>query len=433
MKVATLMTTAFLAVMPAVPANAQQPQIIYESWANGNPDVWVMNADGSDQHAVTTGPAADQGPVWSPDGTRIAFMSDRDGDAEIFTMAADGTDVRQLTRNAAFDMYPVWGPTGRIAFISTRNVSNGTTEIWAMDPDGSGLARLTSNDGSDAYPTWTPDGHILFASSPNVRAGVSLGAQQEIYRMRSDGSQVERLTNNVCGDRAPSSSPDGTKIAFVSSCGRPFGGISVMNADGSGVRALTTNLEAAEDWPTWSPDGTRLVFKSDHDDEIGGGDIIVMNADGSAPHNLTRTKDSFEGLPWFSPQGTFDEVGRGHIAAGNVAADTRSATVVGAHAERNGAPAPDEGIDGFFVPAPPAGTSLGTITIDHGGTGYALNLNFHDASGVWLGACSPAWFVGAGPPRVEVRRCVVPEDAYTVEVSADHGLDLDVVVRREAF
>lgn len=419
-------------VTPAAPARAAQPQIVYESWWNGNPDVWIMNADGSNQRALTTDPSRDQGPVWSPDGSRIAFMSDRDGDTEIFTMAADGTDVIQLTRNAAFDMYPVWGPTGRIAFISTRNVSNGTTEIWTMNRDGSGLARLTSNDGSDAYPAWTPDGRILFASAPNLRAGVSLGAQQEIYRMNADGSGVVRLTDNTCTDLAPSSSPDGTMIAFASDCGRASIGVTVMTADGSGVRALSTNA-GTENWPTWSPDGTKIVYASNAADPVGGGDIMVMNADGSAPRNLSRTPDGFEGLPWFSPHGSFDEIGRGHIAVGNPMGDTRTVTVLGASAERAGAPGPDQGIDGFFLPAPPSGTSIGTETTDHGGAGYALNLNFHDAAGAWLGKCDVGWFIGGGVPRLEVRTCIVPARAATVEVSADFGIDLDVIVRAEPF
>lgn len=421
-----MLTTSALVPRPASASDTRL--IVYESWSASNPDVWVMHADGSQQRPLTTDPAADQGPVWSPDGSQIAFLSYRDGDAEIFTMSSDGSEVTQLTFNTSFDGYPVWGPTDRIAFISNRS-SGSSTEIWTMRPDGSGLERLTRNTWADGYPAWTPDGRLLFASAPPIeRTNGRLSSYNEIFRMNADGTDVVQLTSNICEDHAPSASPDGTQIAFASDCNRAFTGVSVMDADGSDVRALTNNAEY-EDWPTWSPDGTQVVYASTRDvGVVAGGDIVVMNADGSAPHNLTRTVDVFEGLPWFAPSGTNDEIGRGHIAIGHAFADLRSVTVVSESIERSADTVVDEGVDGFFLQAPPAGTRIRTVTTDHGGRGFVLNLNFHTAARVWITSCSPAWFIGQADLRVEVLDCVVPSGAATVEVSADHGIDLDVSV-----
>jgi TolB protein len=402
--------------------------IVYESWSASNPDVWIMGGDGAQPRQLTTDPASDQGPVWSPDGTRIAFFSVRDGDAEIFTMAADGSDVIQVTRNGSFDAYPVWGPTGRLAYVSNRG-SGSTNEIWTSAPDGAGATRLTHNTWTDAYPAWTPGGQVLFVSNPPVDgAGGRLSQRGEIFRMDADGSGVTRLTNNLCEDHAPSASPDGTRITFASDCGRAFTGVHVMSTDGSNVRALTHNADI-EDWPTWSPDGNQIVYASTRDaGMLAGGDIVVMNADGSAPHNLTRTVDVFEGLPWFSPIGSTDQIGRGHIAFGQVLADTRSITVLSELFERSTGVGVDEGIDGFFLPAPDSGTAIRTVTTDRSGIGFALNINFHDSERIWIGACSPPWFVGQPNPRIEVQGCVVPQRTATLEVSADHGVDLDVTV-----
>lgn len=130
-------------------------------------------------------------------------------------------------------------------------------------------------------------------------------------------------------------------------------------------------------------------------------------------------------------------VGVGHIAAGNPAVDTYSIAVLGEAAYRPPLPAPDtNGIDGFFLPAPPEGTLLSTITTDVGGLGYAMNINFHSdartflGTRTWLGGCSPGWFVGAGRPHLETARCPVPRGATTVEVSADWGVDLRVTLMR---
>jgi len=91
----------------------------------------------------------------SPDGTRIAFQSNRDGNYEIYVMDADGSNQTNLTNNPADDMFPVWSPDGtKIAFMSNRD---GNWEIYVMNADGSNQTNLTNNIGDDMYPMWSPD------------------------------------------------------------------------------------------------------------------------------------------------------------------------------------------------------------------------------------------------------------------------------------
>ena len=84
--------------------------IAFSSNRDGNFEIYVMKADGSQQTRLTNNPAFENRPSWSPDGERIAFISDRDGNREIYFMKADGSQQTRLTNNSAFDARPMWRP-----------------------------------------------------------------------------------------------------------------------------------------------------------------------------------------------------------------------------------------------------------------------------------------------------------------------------------
>ena len=239
-------------------------RIAFDSDRDGNWEVYVMNADGSGVTRLTGNDAVDGSPSWSPDGRRIAFDSTRDGNREIYVMNADGSGVTRLTHNPADDGYPAWSPDGRhIAFDSDRD---GNREIYGMNGDGSGVTRLTDHGADDFTPAWSPDGlRIAFASGGR--------GNSEIYVM--DASGVIRLTDNDASDVTPAWSPDGLRIAFASERDGNLE-IYVMNADGSGVTRLTYN-GANDLFPDWSPDGRRIAFHSNRDGRM---DIYVMNSAG---------------------------------------------------------------------------------------------------------------------------------------------------------
>ncbi len=142
--------------------------IAFNTRRDGNSEVYVMDADGSNQTRLTNNPAHDAGPVWSPDGSRIAFIRFRDGNEEIYSMNADGSGQTRLTDKQALDRSPAWSPDGKlIAFNSNRD---GDLEIYVMSTDGSGQTRLTNVEGNDAFFGWS-----LQVQSPTLSASTQAG------------------------------------------------------------------------------------------------------------------------------------------------------------------------------------------------------------------------------------------------------------------
>jgi len=138
-------------------SNSAAGRIAFSGGPHGHQDVYIVNADGTGLRQLTTDPAADFDPTWSPDGKRIAYRHETNGDstAEIYVMNADGSHRRNLTRRAGQDHAPAWSPDGKkIAFASVRR--GPSLAIWVMNTDGSHQRRVSKVDGE--YPAWSPDG-----------------------------------------------------------------------------------------------------------------------------------------------------------------------------------------------------------------------------------------------------------------------------------
>src|SRR6267142_2132070 len=165
-------------------------QLAFVSTADGNPEIYVINSNGTGSTRLTLHPAADVKPAWSPDGTKIAFQSDRDGNAEIYLMNADGSNPVRLTNGPADDAEPAWSPnSSKIAFTLNRAAP---ADIYVMNADGSGVARLTSDpSAASAAPDWSPDGSKI-AFSRRWCSGAS--CFEGIFVMNADGSGVNQVT-----------------------------------------------------------------------------------------------------------------------------------------------------------------------------------------------------------------------------------------------
>jgi TolB protein len=177
-------------------------------------------------------------PTWSPDGSRIAYISTRDDQDDLFVITLDGSSPIQLTNLPEDEHWPEWSPIGeQIAFKAE---ADGNNEIYVINADGTSLINLTNHPSADGHPTWSPDStKIAFTSNRS--------AYVEIYIMNADGTNIIQVTNfgNVPsgGPQDVSWSPDGQQLAFIMENYEIF----TINIDGSGLQQLTRNTIRDDD------------------------------------------------------------------------------------------------------------------------------------------------------------------------------------------
>ncbi len=284
-------------------ASHHKPQIAFGSTRDGNPEIYVMDADGNNQIRLTNHWEEDFQPSWSPDGSRIAFASNRNGGYyQIYVMDSNGKNVRRLTAGIS-DGQPAWSPDGqKIAFagIGDEEIGreNRKAKIYIINPDGTNLQELAGDVASyDSEPAWSPDGQRIAFVSSRENWGY------EIYVMDADSTNQKRLTHNMVSDRGPAWSPDGNKIAFYSVLDEDDI-LAVMDADGTNQRNLTeevlNGVWEANSSPAWSPDGKSIAFVSG----IPGRNdtaIHLMTVDGVHLKRLGKLHNGVDYSPdWYS-------------------------------------------------------------------------------------------------------------------------------------
>ena len=207
-------------------------------------DIYVMNSDGTNVKRLTTTTAVNYKPTWSADGTKIVFTSTRDAphpsaygiasSYEIYIMNADGSNVKRVTNDSYGEWDPVLSPDGtQIAFTSDRDhpESSWSRDLYIMNVDGSNLHRLTTQTGTIEAPNYDAAGKRLLY---DVLNGSGVG----VYVL--SGHTSTRLTAPVGAlDITPTWSPDGTQIAYTHAITGGSSNIYKMNADGSNPKWLT--------------------------------------------------------------------------------------------------------------------------------------------------------------------------------------------------
>jgi len=264
-----------------------ETKIYFVSSRSGTKEIWAMDYDGQNQHAITHLGTISLSPRISPDNTRLAFAS----------LGKAGWEIRmfslELNRMVAFpagtaggsNLSPAWSADGsKIAFSSART---GDPEIWIADASGGNLHRVTTFRGPDVAPTWNPrtNAQIAWVSG---RTGLP-----QIYTMDQDGAGIQRITDGGYAV-SPSWSPNGQLLAY--SWNRKYGpgdpgGVDIHVIDIASKKYLQlTHESGSNDYPSWAPDGRHIVFER----SIGGKtQIWTMLADGTQQHQLTNTGNNF--------------------------------------------------------------------------------------------------------------------------------------------
>jgi TolB protein len=281
-------------------------RIAFVSERDGNSEIYVINADGSGLTNLTNNPANEpaEGETdgtfdWSPDGTSIVFTSDRDdGNPEIYVMDADGSDQARLTNTPDFaESYPRWSPDGgQIAFVKSGPYGpDTTTRIFVMNDDGSNVRRLTRGDATERDPAWSPDGQRIAYLS----GGINI--------IDADGSNERAVVDADHSYYSPTWSPDGSRIAYSSyrdSMKEDDPGmyqqIFVVDPDGSDLIHIPEGANGDDYYagPSWAPDSRQIVFSSDEDPGLN---LHVMDADGT---NRARITDDGALIGVWSPHGS---------------------------------------------------------------------------------------------------------------------------------
>jgi TolB protein len=254
-------------------------------------DIYSMMPDGSNVTRLTAS-FDNEMPALSPDGKRIAFMSNRDNGAyDIYVMNSDGTGVKRLAPSTAWNYKPTWSADGsKIVFTSTRDAADpndrgtgASWEVYTVTSDGLTLTRVTNNSVGEFDPQLSPDGtRIVFASD---RDHDSFWIR-DLYVMNVDGTNVHRLTSQTGQLENPSFDPTGARIVYDIQSAGGVGGIFVLN--GHATTQLRVNSGSTEFAPAWSPDGKQIAFT--HHVSGGDGNILKMDADGSNVKYLTRSQ-----------------------------------------------------------------------------------------------------------------------------------------------
>jgi TolB protein len=259
--------------------------------------IYVMQADGTGQRALTTAPRYNLYPDWSPDGKQIVYVGADPRTAtgspggDLYLMQADGSGQQRLTHDLNAK-WPRWAPDGSaILYADAPENTAAAYDLYLLTPADGAIRRLTDTPGFDGMGAWLPDGQIVFTSAR------SDGKTTHLYRMHADGTDVQPLVLAPGWQDSPAVAPGGARIAFVSTQDGAER-IYTAAADGSDVRQVTTG-PGVDRYPTWSPGGGWIAFHSNRDARSNF-EIYRVPASGGPVERLT-TDPAFDDEPVWHP------------------------------------------------------------------------------------------------------------------------------------
>jgi TolB protein len=270
-----------------------ESKIFYVKRGGGNKEIWEMDYDGANQHAITHLGEISLSPRVSPDNSRVAFSSLGKNGFQIRMFSLLLGRVVNFQSVGGTNLSPAWAPNGQqLAFSSSRS---GDPEIWVTDAQGAVAHRITNYKGPDVSPTWNPKSGAQIAWISG-RTGLP-----QLYIMDTDGSGVTRMTDGGYAT-SPSWSPNGQFITFAWNRkygpGAPGGqDIYVMEVATKRWIQLTHEMGRC-DFPSWSPDGRHIAFANTPDGVDSHNRIMTMLVDGTGKRSLTDSGADMPNWSW---------------------------------------------------------------------------------------------------------------------------------------
>ena len=271
------------------PTDEQFP-IVYES----DGEIYAIKPDGSELKNLTNHSAYDTEPAWAPDGKTIAFVSDRDRDPNLYLMNADGSHQRLIVETDGSPTRAAFSPHNGMFMFGAIISGPFSLSVRLYVVGNSKPVSVATG----IYPTLSPVGQIAFVKY-NLDG---LDAQEDIYVLNALDDSPVRITHNIGADTHPAWSPDGARIAFASSKlhgENAIFDIFVMNPDGTKQINLTQH-PGDDQWPAWSPDSRQIAFMSNRNNRSNW-EIYVMNADGTNQRNITNNAVANDKYPNWRP------------------------------------------------------------------------------------------------------------------------------------
>lgn len=254
--------------------------IYFVSDRTGHKEIWAMDYDGNNQRQVTFYKSITIMPTISPDGSKLAFTTfakGQPGIVEIDTIT--GREIRFYNQQASMNATPNFTPDGKEVFYSS-TAAGGKAQIYASNLDGTNFRRISVANAIQVEPKINP-------KNPSELAFVTGPKNQQIFRMNTEGGNVERLTNGEGEASNPAWHPDGQHLLFSWTRGYATGNFNVflMDVATHEFDQLTSGAGKNEN-PNWGPDGRHIVFMSTR---TGRKEVWTMLANGTQLTRLTST------------------------------------------------------------------------------------------------------------------------------------------------